>query len=139
MKKWIILCFFGTALIVSCGKKMMPGSDVNNPSRTPGDKTSGPGTQTAATNSNNSSNTTPSFNNSKQTITPPLESPRSVSADKGKTVYVTKCGGCHALKNPGDYTLDQIYTILKTEIPKARLSSREAEEVTAYLVANAKK
>jgi len=59
--------------------------------------------------------------------------------ENGKTVFVTKCGGCHALKNPGDYTMDQMNTILKAEIPKAKLSSKEADEVTAYLLANSKK
>jgi mono/diheme cytochrome c family protein len=59
--------------------------------------------------------------------------------EQGKTVFVSKCGTCHTLKNPGDYTIDQMNTILQAEIPKAKLSSKEAEQVTAYLLANAKK
>ena len=124
------------AAIISCGKKIMPESGANNQSKPINEKGAKTGTQSS--NSNASSNTTPSMNNMQQSA-PNIESPRTVSMENGKTVFVTKCGGCHALKNPGDYTMDQMNIILKTEIPKAKLSSKEAEEVTAYLLANTKK
>jgi len=114
----------------------MPESGANNQSKPVNEKGTKTGTQSS--NSNASSNTTPSMNNMQQSA-PNIESPRTVSMENGKTVFVTKCGGCHALKNPGDYTMDQMNTILKTEIPKAKLSSKEANEVTAYLLANTKK
>jgi cytochrome c1 len=72
-----------------------------------------------------------------QTIIP--DGTKAVSLDPGKSVYVTKCNGCHGLKNPSDYTVDQTYAFLKIEIPKAKLSKRESEDVTAYMIANARK
>lgn len=134
MKKLIVLSFICAAVVISCGKKIMPGSDANNPSN---DKSAKSGTQSATTNT--SATTTPSFNNMQKSAPQPDQGPRSVSMEAGKTVYVTKCNTCHALKNPGDYTVDQMNTILQVEIPKAKLSSKEAEQVTAYLLANAKK
>jgi mono/diheme cytochrome c family protein len=62
--------------------------------------------------------TTPTFNDMKGTQTPIPDGTKPVSLDAGKTVYVTKCGGCHALKTPGNYTVEQVYSILKAEIPK---------------------
>lgn len=55
--------------------------------------------------------------------------------DEGKTVYVTKCNTCHALKTPGDYTKEQMSNILRAEIPKAKLNSKEAGQVITYLLA----
>ena len=137
MKKLIVLSFICAAAAMSCGKKIMPGSDANNPSKPVNgkeEKTSG-----QSGNTNTSSNTTPSFNNMKGTQPVIPDGTKPVSLDAGKTVYVTKCGSCHALKNPGDYTVDQMYAILKIEIPKAKLSSKEAEQLTAYFLANTKK
>ncbi|HEY6063635.1 MAG TPA: hypothetical protein VIV35_08500 [Chitinophagaceae bacterium] len=137
MKKLIVLLFVCAAAAMSCGKKVMPGSDANNQSKPANDKSATSATQSPATNT--SATTAPSFNNMQKSIPPNPDGPRSVSMEQGKTVFVTKCGGCHALKNPGDYTVDQMNTILKAEIPKAKLSSKEAEQVTAYLLANSKK
>jgi mono/diheme cytochrome c family protein len=137
MKKLIVLSFICAAGIISCGKKMMPESGTSNQSRSENNKDAKTGTQLATTNT--SATTTPSFNNMQQSIPPVQENSRSVSMDNGKTVFVSKCVGCHALKNPGDYTMNQMNIILKTEIPKAKLSSKEADEVTAYLLANSKK
>lgn len=137
MKKLIVLLFFCAAVAIGCGKKIVPDSGANNPVRTGNDKVAKAETQTAAT--NDSRTTTPSFNNMQKSVPPPADGFRSVSMEKGKTVYVTKCNGCHALKNPGDYTVDQMNEFLKIEIPKAKLDNKEADQVTAYLLANAKK
>ena len=114
----------------------MPESGASNQSKSENNKEAKSGTQSA--NTNTSATTTPSFNNMQRSV-PNNDNPRSVSMEQGKTVFVTKCNTCHALKSPGDYTADQMNTILKAEIPKAKLSSKEAEQVTAYLLANAKK
>ncbi len=137
MKKWIVLSVICAAGAIGCGKKIMPESDANNQSKPANDKEAKAATQSA--NTNTSSSSTPSFNNMQRSVLPVQDGPRSVSMEKGKTVYVTKCNGCHALKNPSDYTTDQMSNILKTEIPKAKLDSKEAEQVTAYLLANSKK
>jgi cytochrome c5 len=139
MKKLIVLTFICAAVAVSCGKKTMPESDAK--------------TQARPDNNNNNktekvedipaiptypiplATATPSFNNMKgsQTGMP------AGSLDAGKTVYVSRCGSCHALKTPSNYTVEQVYSILKAEIPKAKLNKKEGDDVTAYMVANAKK
>jgi hypothetical protein len=138
MKKLIVLLFVCAALVMACGKKIMPESDANNQSNNEKEKTS----KSASKNEdqNNSVSSLPSFNiKDKSVLPPPPEGVRSASLDKGKTVFVSKCGGCHALKNAGDYTSNQWNTILRNEIPKANLDSRESDQVTAYILANAKK
>ncbi len=137
MKKLIVLSFICAAGIIACGKKIMPESGAGNQSKSENNKDAKTGTQSSTTNT--SSNTTPSFNDMKGAQTPIPDGTKPVNLDAGKTVYVTKCGSCHALKNPGDYTVDQMYAFLKTEIPKAKLSSKEGEQVTAYFLANAKR
>lgn len=138
MKKLFVLLVICAAVAVACGKKIMPESDANNQSKPANDKSANSATQSANTNA--SSNTTPSLNDMKGFQTVPIENiPRAVPMDAEKTVYVTKCGSCHALKTPSDYTADQMRTILKAEIPKAKLNSTEAQQVTTYLLANAKK
>jgi hypothetical protein len=141
MKKLLVLSFICAAGIISCGKKIIPESDANNPSKPVNEKTQREATQSGNTNTNTPSSTTPSFNNMQKSVPYPDNDngPRSVSLEKGKTVFVTKCNTCHALKSPGDYTVDQMNTILKAEIPKAKLDKKEAEQVTAYLLDNAKK
>lgn len=137
MKKLLVMLFICAAGAVACGKKIMPESDANNQSKPANDKAATAATQQA--NTNTSATSTPSFNNMKGSVLANQDNPRPVSLDKGKTVYVSKCNTCHALKNPGDYTTDQMNNILKAEIPKAKLDSKEAEQVTAYLLANTKK
>jgi cytochrome c5 len=136
MKKWIILSFICAVGIIACGKKIMPESNANNQSKPANDKPAKE--ETKQTNTNTSANATPTFNNMQRTIPAGLESPGLANMEKGKTVYVTKCNTCHALKNPGDYTISQMNSILKAEIPKAKLNSQEADQVTAYLLANSK-
>lgn len=137
MKKLIITTLVCTMIVISCGKKIIPETGASNPSRPVNEKEMEEGTQTA--NANNSRTTTPSFNDMKGNNNDIPQGTRNISAEKGKTVYVAKCGGCHALKNPGDYSTDQMNNFLKNEIPKANLNKSEADQVTAYLLANTKK
>lgn len=58
---------------------------------------------------------------------------------QGKTVYTSRCGRCHGLKATDKYTVSQWDNILKSMIPKARLNTEEADQVTTYVHANAKK
>ena len=137
MKKLLVLLFIAAAGVVACGKKIMPESGAGNPARSQNDKTANSGS--ASSNTNTSATTTPSFNNMKGNGSVPNNNNANLSMDQEKTVYVTKCNTCHSLKNPSDYTTDQMKNILKTEIPKANLSKKEADQVTAYLLANTKK
>ena len=78
------------------------------------------------------------------TTTPPTEAPKVDAAhaemvSQGKTVYTNRCGRCHALKNTADFTPQRWEGILKSMIPKAKLNETEAQQVTAYVMDNAKK
>ena len=57
----------------------------------------------------------------------------------GKTIYETKCTRCHGMKPTDFYTPERWDGILKTMVPKAKLTEGETEQVTAYVKANAKK
>src|SRR6476620_6712621 len=57
---------------------------------------------------------------------------------QGKTVFTNRCGRCHALKQVDNYTAERWNNILKAMIPKARLNETEAQQVTAYVMENAK-
>lgn len=137
MKKLAGTVIISAILFFSCGKKIIPGTETNSPVKNSKDKTEKTTTQT--TDQNNSPTSTPSFNTTQQTVPAPFENQRTVSVEKGKKVYVAKCGSCHALKNPGDYTEGQMYSILQVEIPKANLDKTEADQVTAYLISNTRK
>ncbi|MEI9913045.1 MAG: cytochrome C [Bacteroidota bacterium] len=63
--------------------------------------------------------------------------PESMAA--GKTIFETKCNRCHDLQDPVAYTTERWTSILKSMIPKARLTEEQAQQVTTYVMANAKK
>ena len=65
--------------------------------------------------------------------------PSAETLASGKTVYTTRCNRCHEAKPLEKYTTAQWEGILKSMIPKARLNELEAQHVTAYVMANAKK
>lgn len=56
----------------------------------------------------------------------------------GKTTFATKCGRCHALKNPGDYTSVQWVPLVNVMAPKAQLTDTEKANVLAYVQNGAK-
>ncbi|HEV7782460.1 MAG TPA: hypothetical protein VGO58_14395, partial [Chitinophagaceae bacterium] len=58
--------------------------------------------------------------------------------DNGKSLLMGKCTGCHLMKNAGDYTFSQWQNILRSMVPKAKLSGEEEKQLTAYIKANAK-
>ncbi len=43
----------------------------------------------------------------------------------GKKIYISKCSGCHALKNPSSYTVDKWEPILQKMFVKAKLTDEE--------------
>ena len=57
----------------------------------------------------------------------------------GKAIYETKCTRCHGMKPTTFYTADRWNGILKSMVPKARLTETETQEVTAFVRANAKR
>ena len=57
----------------------------------------------------------------------------------GKRVFTNRCGGCHDLPRPAQYTAQRWDGILSSMIPKAGLNGEQGIHVTAYLKANAAK
>lgn len=57
----------------------------------------------------------------------------------GKIFFTNRCGKCHGLPEPLQYTAQRWDGILSYMIPRARLSNEQAVHVTAYVKANAQK
>jgi len=79
------------------------------------------------------------FPESPKTVRPAIveNTPEFIAA--GKAIYEVKCNRCHDLKKPIEFTTGRWSSILKTMIPRARLNDEQAKEITAYIMANAKK
>ena len=131
MKKLMILSFIAAAILVACNKKAVP---TTNPDGTTG-KTEAVKTEPAKTAEQNKADA-----EAKQKIEAATRSldTAPTEMDNGKNVYTTKCTSCHAMKNTGDYTFSQWQGILRSMVPKAKLSGDEEKQVTAYIRANAK-
>jgi len=72
----------------------------------------------------------------KNNTTEPKKESNSVRA--GQFAFDAKCGHCHALKRPGDFTENEWITIMDRMAPKANLDPVEKENVLAYLKYNAR-
>ena len=59
-------------------------------------------------------------------------------ADGGK-IYEARCGKCHELHKPDEFTASEWPDILRSMAPKAKLNQSMKEMVMAYVTANAKK
>ncbi|HVZ57789.1 MAG TPA: hypothetical protein VG870_14115 [Chitinophagaceae bacterium] len=117
MKKTVLLSLTASLFILACHKKTVPEKTaVQQPA--PQVSQQAPVAQ-------------------QSTTTQPAATDASL-AELGKTVLSTKCTKCHGLKNPGDFTAQRWDGILKSMIPKAKLTDDEAKQVTAYVLANAK-
>lgn len=58
---------------------------------------------------------------------------------KGEMTFNMRCGKCHDLPKPSDFTVADWQPIMKRMAPKAKLSADETNWVLAYVDANAKK
>jgi hypothetical protein len=67
-----------------------------------------------------------------------IPKPDSSQALAGKEIFTAKCGKCHELKNPGDYTPTKWIGLINEMAPKAQLTDEEKQHVLAYVQANAK-
>jgi mono/diheme cytochrome c family protein len=114
MKKLITVLTF-SAIIISCTHKAIPTAS-STPAPTPA-----PVTTTVST-----------------TETAPVGAAETASIDQGHAIYTTKCGKCHGLKNPADFTPTRWDGILKVMAAKAKLNDVETAQVAAYVKANAK-
>ena len=59
--------------------------------------------------------------------------------ERGKVIFANRCGKCHGLTKPDDYTAKRWEEILSYMIPRARLSNEHGVHVRAYLEVNAAK
>lgn len=111
MKKFLLV-FIAGATIYSCSHKTTPAS-----------------TSTAA------ATTVPAAEVKPPAGTPPkaAEKMESPAVAEGKAIYTAKCGRCHGLKNPGDWTVSEWVPILDRMAPKSNLTAAEKASVTAYV------
>jgi len=58
---------------------------------------------------------------------------------KGEDLFNLKCGRCHGLPSPSEYTIAGWQPIMAAMAPKAKLNAEETNWVLAYVNANAKK
>ena len=57
----------------------------------------------------------------------------------GKKIYIRDCTGCHALKKPAIYTVEQWQPILKKMFVKAKVAdSTERKLIADYVIAKSK-
>jgi len=113
MRPGIIICI-SIFIIVSCAKKTVPAASTE--------------TNTTST---SVSITTPAAN----TTTPVTESNMSIA---GHATYDAKCGRCHNLKRPNEYTAERWVPIMNDMAVRARLDSTEKANVLAYVTFHAK-
>ncbi|RYY87909.1 MAG: cytochrome C [Chitinophagaceae bacterium] len=70
---------------------------------------------------------------------PAASNTATAKIEAGHQVYNAKCGRCHALKEPSNYTAERWVPIMQSMAPKAKLNEEETANVMAYVQANAKK
>jgi cytochrome c5 len=58
---------------------------------------------------------------------------------KGEDLFNLKCGRCHGLPSPSEFTIADWQPIMSRMAPKAKLNTDETNWVLAYVNANAKK
>ena len=58
---------------------------------------------------------------------------------KGEDLFNLKCGRCHGLPSPSEFTIADWQPIMARMAPKAKLNADETNWVLAYVNANAKK
>jgi cytochrome c5 len=84
-----------------------------------------------------------------QTTTPTVTTPTVSTATanltkeemlkKGEDLFNLKCGRCHGLPSPSEFTIADWQPIMARMAPKAKLNAEETNWVLAYVNANAKK
>jgi mono/diheme cytochrome c family protein len=138
MKKTTLICL-AIVVMYSCAKKMTPAASA--PST---DKASA--TVTAATTPVSESKPTAMKT---ETLVAPVTSEAAIVTEvtatdaistkketkqvvAGKEVFKAKCGRCHELKAPENYTTAKWIKIVDWMAPKAKLDASEKENVLAY-------
>ena len=81
--------------------------------------------------------TTPSVSTTPSTATAVLTKEEILK--KGEDLFTLKCGRCHGLPSPSEFTVADWQPIMARMAPKAKLNAEETNWVLAYVNANAKK
>jgi cytochrome c5 len=144
MKKWMTLCFICAAIFVACNKKAAPGAGANgnrsnnstDAAVTNADVEKNAATEKAAAEAMKAADKKADEPGSNPVIPDFPDKPSD--EESGLVVYKAKCTTCHAAKTVNAYTFNQWHGILKSMVPKAKLSSDEENQVVAYIKANAK-
>lgn len=71
-------------------------------------------------------------------LTPVVNDKGAMVAD-GEKLYTARCGKCHELHKPEEFTASEWPSILRSMAPKAKLNQSMKDMVMAYVTANAKK
>jgi cytochrome c5 len=74
---------------------------------------------------------------SKVSYTYPPESAAPADTLTGRQLFTARCGRCHGLPEPQQFTITKWENILPIMFPRTGLSSEQAFHVRAYLLANA--
>jgi len=77
-----------------------------------------------------------------RTVEPSAPKTEELSApdlQTGKQIFTNRCGRCHGLPDPVQYTEKRWETIMVLMAPKAKLSKQEQVHVTAWVKENAAK
>lgn len=83
--------------------------------------------------------TTPSTPVTPQTPETPAMASNADILKKGEDLFSLRCGRCHDLPKPSDFTIEDWKPIMAAMAPKAKLNAEETNWVLAYVNANAKK
>ena len=57
----------------------------------------------------------------------------------GRQIFMARCGRCHGLPDPIQYTAKRWETILASMIPRSRINKEQALHLTAFVNTNADK
>lgn len=57
----------------------------------------------------------------------------------GRQIFMARCGRCHGVPDPLQYTTRQWETILASMIPRSRINKEQALHLTAFVNTNADK
>jgi cytochrome c5 len=58
---------------------------------------------------------------------------------QGKSIFIARCGRCHALPSPAQFNVTRWGTILSSMVTRARLDNEQIVHLQAYILANAAK
>ncbi len=125
MKKLFLLSF-SSMIIFGCAKKNIPAA------------------KTATSNPKTNVVSMPAIENStpqqpaSETATDEMKKVNKLMIENGQKVFESKCGKCHDLKAPGNYTQERWVKLVDWMAPNAQLTPEEKKQCLAYLQYNAK-